>query len=74
LQRQLRSLLQGNFEIRNTRNGIRIVTKEMADMSATLSHFESNNLQYFTFYLKSQKLIKAVIRRLPVSTSAELGP
>jgi hypothetical protein len=43
----------------------------MTDFSANLSHLESNNLQYFTFYPKSQKPIKAVIRRLPVSTSEE---
>jgi hypothetical protein len=43
----------------------------MADISAIRSHFESNNLPYLTFYPKSQKLIKALIRYLPVSTPAE---
>jgi hypothetical protein len=45
--------------------------KEMADFSATCSHSESNNLPYFTFYPKSQNLIKAVMWHLPVSTPAE---
>jgi hypothetical protein len=63
LQRQLRGLLKGNFEFRSTRNGTTIVTLP--------SHFESNNLPYFTFYPKSQKPIKAVIRHLPFTTPAE---
>jgi hypothetical protein len=44
--------------------------KEMADFSAICFHFKSNNLPNFTFYLKSQKPIKAAIRHLPVSTPA----
>jgi hypothetical protein len=45
--------------------------KETADFSTTCSHFESSNLPYFTFYSKSQKPIKAVIRHLPITTPAE---
>jgi hypothetical protein len=71
LRRQLKGLLKGNFEYRNTRNGTRVVTKEMVDFSANRSHFEINNLPYFTFYPKSQKPINPVIRHLPVSTTAE---
>jgi hypothetical protein len=44
LQRQLKGLLKGNFEFRNTRNGIGVVTKGSADFSAIRSHFESNDL------------------------------
>jgi hypothetical protein len=44
LQRQLKGLLKGNFEFRSTRNGIRIVTKEMAHFSTILFHLESNHL------------------------------
>jgi hypothetical protein len=43
----------------------------MADFPATRSHFDSNNLPYFTFYPKSQKPVKTVIQHLPVSTPAE---
>jgi hypothetical protein len=71
LQRQLKGLLKGNFAFRHTRNGTRVVTKKMADFSAICSHFESNNLPYFTFYPKSQNPIEAVIRHLPVSAPAE---
>jgi hypothetical protein len=43
----------------------------MADFSAIISHFESNNPRYLTFYPKSQKPIKAVVQHLPVSTPAD---
>jgi hypothetical protein len=43
----------------------------MVDFSPTRSQFESNNSPYFTFYPKSQKPIKAVIRHLPFITPAE---
>jgi hypothetical protein len=33
LQRQLKGLVKGNFDFRNTRNGTRVVTKEMEDFS-----------------------------------------
>jgi hypothetical protein len=61
LQGQLKGLLKGNFEFCNTRNGTRIVTKEMADFSTIRSHFESNNLTYFTFHPKSQKPMKLCV-------------
>jgi hypothetical protein len=59
LQRQLKGLLKGNFEFRNTRNESRVVTKGIEHFSAIRSHLESNNLPYITFYHKSQKPIKA---------------
>jgi hypothetical protein len=71
LQRQLKDLLKGKSEFRNTRKGARVVTKEMADSSAISSHFESNNLLYLTFCPKSQKPIRAVIRHFPVSIPVE---
>jgi hypothetical protein len=43
----------------------------MADFSAICSHFESNNLPYFTVDPKSHKPIKAVIWHPSVSTPAE---
>jgi hypothetical protein len=71
LQRQLKGLLKGNFKFRSTRNGTSVVRKEMANFSATRFHFESNILPYFRFYSKSQKPVKAVIRNLPFTTTAE---
>jgi hypothetical protein len=71
LQRQLKGLLKGSFELCSTRNGIRVVTKEIADFSTIRSYFESKILPYLTFCPKSQKLRKAVIRRLPFTTPTE---
>jgi hypothetical protein len=42
--------------------------KEMADFSAICSHFDSDNLPYFTFYPKSQMPVKAAIQHLPFTT------
>jgi hypothetical protein len=42
----------------------------MADFSTICSHFNSNDLPHFMFYLKSQKPIKFVIWHLPVSIPA----
>jgi hypothetical protein len=53
------------------KNGTRIVTKNMVDYQSVKTYFESYNLSYYTFYPKSEKPIKAVIRHLPVITPAE---
>jgi hypothetical protein len=71
LQNDLKERAKGEYEFRNTRNGTRTITKEVANCSAMNSHLEKNNLRYFTFSPKSEKPIKAVIRHLPPDTSAE---
>jgi hypothetical protein len=43
----------------------------MLDFSAIRSHFETNNLPYFTFYPTSQEPKRTMIRHLPVSTPAK---
>jgi hypothetical protein len=43
----------------------------MADFLAVKSHFEGNNLFFYTFIPKSEKPIKAVIRHLPLNNPAE---
>jgi hypothetical protein len=63
---------KAEYEFRNSRNGTRIITKEMADYSAIKSNIQKNNLQYFTFSPNSEKPIKAVIRHLPPDTPAEV--
>jgi hypothetical protein len=45
--------------------------KEMADFSVIRSRFESDNVPYFIFYPKFQKVIRTVTRHLPVSALAE---
>jgi hypothetical protein len=43
----------------------------MADYSVIREYLSSQNLNYFIFYPKSMKPIKAVIRHLPGNTPAE---
>jgi hypothetical protein len=43
----------------------------MADFQVVKAHFDTSNLSYYTFYPKSEKSIKAVIRHLPYSIPAE---
>jgi hypothetical protein len=61
LLKQLKGLVKGSFEIRNTRNGTRIVINEMADYSAIKEYINFQKSNYFTFYSKSLKPIKGVI-------------
>jgi hypothetical protein len=71
LQKQLKSLVKNNFEFHNTRNGTTIITKTMADFQHSNPTYKKNSLAYFTFYPKSLKPIKAVIRHDPLNTPAE---
>jgi hypothetical protein len=66
---QIEGPCEGQLEFR--RYGTRVVTKGMADFSAIKEHFNSQNLNYFTFFPKSLKPMKAVIRHLPGNTHAE---
>jgi hypothetical protein len=43
----------------------------MEDFSAIRKCLDNNNLSYFTFFPKSEKLIKALIRHLPSNTPAQ---
>jgi hypothetical protein len=43
----------------------------MVDYQSVKGHFEANNLSYYTFYLKSERPMKAVIRHLPINTPAK---
>jgi hypothetical protein len=71
LQKQLKGMAKQIFVFCTTRNGTRIITKDMVDYQSVKAHFETNNLSYYTFYPKSQKPIKAVICHLPQNTPAE---
>jgi hypothetical protein len=43
----------------------------MSDFQSDKSHFDSNNLSYYTFYLKSDNPMKAVICHLPHNNPVE---
>jgi hypothetical protein len=71
LQKQLKNVVKEDVEFRNTRSGTRVITCGMAVFLAVKSHFEGNNLSFYTFFPKSEKPIKAVKRHLPLNTPAE---
>jgi hypothetical protein len=71
LQRQLKNVAKGDFEFRNTKNGTRVITKSMTAFEAVKSYFSTHNLAYYSFFPKSQKPIKAVLRHLPFTAPAE---
>jgi hypothetical protein len=70
-QKQLKNVASGNFGFRNTRNGTIAITRGMADFQCVKSYFDSQNFSYFSFFPKSENLVKAVISHLPHNTPAE---
>jgi hypothetical protein len=71
LQTFIKGIVKETFELRNTRNGTRVLTRYLADFAAVKSYLETQNLPYFTYYPKSLKPIKVVIRHLPTNTPAQ---
>jgi hypothetical protein len=71
LQKLLKGAVSENCEFRSTRIGTRVITRSMADFQSVKSHFDGQNLSYYSFFPKSEKPIKAVIRHLPHNTAAE---
>jgi hypothetical protein len=71
LQKQLKNVVKEDYEFHNTRNGTRVIKRNMVDFLPIKSHFEGNNLYFFNFYPKSKKPIMAVISHLPLNTPAE---
>jgi hypothetical protein len=47
LQKQLKGFVKGSFEFRSTRNGTRVVTKEIADFSAIKAYLNSTSTCIF---------------------------
>jgi hypothetical protein len=71
LQKHIKSVVKDNFEIRNSRNGTRVITKTLGDCAEVKSYLETNNLHYFSFYPKPIKPTKAVIHNIPLNTPAQ---
>jgi hypothetical protein len=44
LQKLIKSVLQENFEFRNTRNGTRVIKKTLGDFAAVKSYLQTHNL------------------------------
>jgi hypothetical protein len=71
LQKLIKGVVKKNFEIRNSRNGTRVITKTLGDCAEVKSYLETHNLHYFTFYPKPLKLTKAVLHNLPLNTPGQ---
>jgi hypothetical protein len=70
-QKSIKGIVKGSFEFRSTKHGTRVLTREMADFSAIKSFFLSKKFSFYTYFPKSQKPIKVVIRYLPPNTPAD---
>jgi hypothetical protein len=70
LQRELKSVMSGDFFFQNTATGTGATTKSMVDYNAIQKFLNEKN-HFFTFYTKVDKPVKIVIRHLPGNTSAE---
>jgi hypothetical protein len=68
LQKLIKSPVKETFEFRKTRNGTRVILTTLGDFAAVKSYLETHNLHYFTFYPKSLKPIKAIVRHLHLNT------
>jgi hypothetical protein len=66
LQKQLNGVVSEGFKFRSTRNGTRVITRGMVDFQSVKSHLDNQNLQYYTFFPKSEKRIKATSRATPL--------
>jgi hypothetical protein len=62
--------MTGEF-FRNTASGTRITTKSMTDYKPIQNLLSQKDLPFFTFYIKGDKPVNAVIRHLPNNTSSE---
>jgi hypothetical protein len=63
--------MKSTFEYRTTKNGIKVVTKDIVDYSTILRRLDPRKVSYYTFHPKSLKPVKAVIRQLPGDAPAE---
>jgi hypothetical protein len=71
LQKVLKIVVEEHFELLSARNGTRDITRNMADFQSIKYHFDARNLSYYSFYPKSERNMKAVIRHLPHNIRAE---
>jgi hypothetical protein len=76
LQKDLKTVVTGEFFFRNTASGTRITTKSMADYKATQNLLSQRGLTYFTFYTKGDKPVKlslGICRITLLPKTQELG-
>lgn len=64
-------MVKGDFDFSSKRKETRFVTKDMVDFEAVKTYFSNNNLSYYSFFPKSLKPVKILIRHLPINTLAQ---
>jgi len=73
LREDISPLLHNNFTATNKNNKIKINVETVDDFRTITKLFEEKKYEYFTYRLKSEKDISAVIRNLPMSiTESEI--
>jgi hypothetical protein len=70
-QKKIKAITKGSFELRNTKNGTMVISREMADYQAIKDQLEKTKIHYYTFHPMSVKPIKAVMKYLPGTAPAE---
>jgi hypothetical protein len=71
LQSELKDHVKGEYEFRNTPNGTRTITKEMADYSSMKFYLEKINIHYFILSPNSGKRTKGDTPAEYISSSLE---
>jgi hypothetical protein len=51
LQKELKIVVKENIEFHSTRNGIRVITRAMADFESVKPHFDTNNQTFLLLFL-----------------------
>jgi hypothetical protein len=52
-QAEIKTISKGNFQLRNDRNGVKIITRELVDYLAIKKYLEEKKIPYYNFYPKS---------------------
>jgi hypothetical protein len=71
LQRELKSVVNGQFFFWNTAIGTWITTRSMVDYNTIQKFLTDKSLDFFAFHTKANKPVKANIRHLAGNISAE---
>jgi hypothetical protein len=51
-QAEIKAISKGNFQLRNDRNGVKVITREMVDYLALKKYLEEKKISDYTFYPK----------------------
>jgi hypothetical protein len=57
-QGEIKSIAKGSFEFRNTKNGTRVIVREMAEYLAIKSQLEKKKILFYAFHHKTLKRLR----------------